>query len=83
MWPVWLSFKEQKQTEKPWAMRAQNLGHFLRAAGLSSRFLSACVLHRGGKGPNLPALFLIVIHWSQEAEMGISVYLISGFLQEG
>lgn len=46
-------------------------------------FLSACALHRGGKGPYLPALFLIVIHWSKEAEMGISVYLISGFLQEG
>lgn len=26
---------------------------------------------------------VIVIHWSKEAEMGISVYLISGFLQEG
>lgn len=46
-------------------------------------FFSVCALLRGGKGPYLPALFLIVIHWSKEAEMGISVYLISCFLQEG
>lgn len=50
---------------------------------LFSPFLSACALHGGGKCPYLPALFLIVIHWSKEAKMGISVYLISGSLQEG
>lgn len=44
---------------------------------------SAGALYRGGKGPYMPAVFLIVIHWSKEAEMGISVYLISGSLQEG
>lgn len=46
-------------------------------------FLSPCAIHRGGKGPYLPALFLIAIHGSKEAETGISVYLISGSLQGG
>ena len=45
--------------------------------------LNAGSLYRGGKGPYLSALFLIVIHGSKEAEMGIWAYLISGSLQKG
>lgn len=48
---------------------------------LLSFFISEHALHRGDKGPYVP--FLIVIHWSKEAEMGIWVYLIIGSLQEG
>lgn len=60
-----------------------NAGSFLRTGTPLSPFLSPCAMLGAGRGPHLPALFLIVIHWSTEAEMGISVYLISGSLQEG
>lgn len=65
MWGVWQWFKEQKQTRGTLGNPSLGLWWtliiFSEQRLLSSSLLSACAWHRGGKGPCLPALVLLLL----------------------